>query len=487
MPALRSIRQFAHALIPFLLLMAVDIRAGDTTAEIDAYLTAAHNRGVFNGAVLVAKGDNILFAGGYGFADIEKEISNTVETKFRIGSLTKQFTTVMVLQLVEEGKLKLDDKISKYLPDYRRDTGERVTVDHLLKHMSGIPSYTSREFWEKYSQTEYTKDEFIRRFLSGDLQFTPDSTYRYSNSNYYLLGVIIENVTGESYETNLRKRITGPLSMSKTGAGYSDPSIEGLEKGYIKRLNRYLPQPYVHSSSAFGTGDIYSTPMDILRWNRAFTPGVLLSDSTLTKMFTRYYSINRYYGHGYAWDIYTMRLRDSDSLIWISSYNGSLYGDFAAMTRVRDEDYLIVIMSNTGQPPVTDDEIVNVLHGRPYQLRIPIKDQLADIVETYGVDSVLAQYRFEKATDTTFLMRSERGINDLGYDLLWDGRIDEALAVFRLNTEDHAGSWNVWDSYAEALLAGGDTAAAVVNYQKSLKMHSSNVGARLMLERLKKK
>jgi len=482
-----EIRRLTAVLVAIFLTIAPDTHANDLSEELHAYLTAAHEQGVFNGAVLVAKADSILYTGTYGFADMEERVPITVDTKFKVCSLTKQFTTVMILQLVEEGRIKLDDNISMYLPNYRRDTGERLTVDHLLKQMSGIPSYTSLEFWTKYSQTEYSKDEFIRRFLSGDLEFPPDSTYRYSNSNHYLLAVIIENVTGESYETNLRKRITAPLSMDNTGSGFSDPSIQGLAQGYIKRLNRYIPQPYTHSSSTLGTGSIYSTLMDFFRWNRALTPGVLLSDSTITKMFTHYFKINRFYGHGYAWDIYTMRLRDSDSLIWLASYNGQLYGDFAAMTRVMEEGYLIVVMSNTGQPPVTADEIVNILHGRPYVLRVPIKDELTNIIVDFGLDSALAAYRLARETDTTFLMRSERGINDLGYDLLWEGRIDEALAIFRLNTEDHSESWNVWDSYAEGLLASGDTTAAIANYRKSLGMHTSNTSAQVILERLQKK
>ena len=477
-------KQLAAVLVTIFLTIAHDSRANDLSEELNTYLTDAHDQGVFNGAVLVAQGDSILFSGGYGFADMEKRIPITVETRFRVGSLSKQFTTVMILQLVEEGEIKLNDNISKYLPNYRRDTGERVTIDHLLKHMSGIPSYTSQEFWTKHSQTEYPKDEFISRFLSGDLEFTPDSTYRYSNSNHYLLGVILENVTGESYDVNLKKRITDPLSMSNTGAGFSDPSIQGLAQGYIKRLNKYIPEPFTHSSTMLGTGGMYSTPLDFMQWNRAFTPGVLLSDSTITKMFTHYFKINRFYGRGYAWDIYTMRLRDSDSLVWLAAYNGQFYGNFAAMTRVIDDDYLIIVMSNAGQPPVAADEIVNILHGRPYHLRVPIKDRFVNIIVGFGLDSALAEYQSAKVTDTTFLMRSERGINGLGYDLLREGMLEESLTMFKLNTEDHPKSWNVWDSYAEAFLAVGDTTAAVANYRKSLKMNSSNQNARAVLERL---
>jgi len=456
----------------------------DPISEIRSYLTASYDRGLLNGAVLVARGDSVLFADAYGMADFQNSIRNSVDTKFRIGSLTKQFTTVMILQLVEEGRINLSDNISAYLPNYRRDTGERVTIDHLLKHMSGIPSYTSQEFWREHSQTEYSRDEFISRFLSGDLEFAPDSTFRYCNSNHYLLAVIIENVTGESYASNLRERITEPLSMGNTGSGFSDPAIQGLAQGYLRRLNRYIPELYTNSSSLLGTGDMYSTPLDFFRWNRAFEPGVLLSDSTITKMFTHYHRINRFYGRGYAWDIYTIRLRDSDSLVWLASYNGQFYGNWAEITRVLEEDYLIVVMSNAGKPPVTADEIVNILHGRLYRLSVPIQDQLAGIIVDHGLDSALATYRAAKETDTTFLRRSERGINALGYDLLREEMIEESLAVFRLNTEDHPRSWNVWDSYAEALLASGDTAAAVINYRKSLERNPSNRNARLILERL---
>ncbi len=461
-------------------------QAGRIAEEVDAYVTAYHDLGLFDGAVLVARGDSLLYARGFGLADRERGIPNTPRTKFRIGSLTKQFTTVMTLQLVEEGRLALSDRISKYLPDYRQDIGDRVTIDHLLRHMSGIPSYTSPSFWRDHAAQEHSKDDVMRRFLSGDLVFPPGSTYRYSNSNHVLLALIIEGVTGESFRTNLEKRITRPLSMDDTGAGFSDPDVQDLACGYIKSLGEYIPEPPVHSGNTLGTGGMYSTPLDFFAWNRAFEPGVMLSDSMLTRMFTHYHRINRFYGRGYAWNIYTIRLRDSETLVWLADYNGEFYGNWASITRLLDDEYLIVIMSNAGRTSVNADEVVNILYGKPYQVRIPIKDQLALAIREKGLEGALAEYQASKAADSTYVRRSERGINELGYELLREGRVEEALAILQLNVDDHPRSSNVWDSYAEALAASGDTSAAIANYERSLRMNPENHNARIMLERLRR-
>jgi CubicO group peptidase (beta-lactamase class C family) len=455
-------------------------------SQIEEYLAACRDLDLFNGSVLVAEGDSIILHKQYGMADVENEIPITPDTRFKIGSTTKQFTTFMIFQLVEEGLLSFDDKITKHLPDYRADTGDRVTMDHLLRHMSGIPSYTSWSFWEEQGYMEHERDEFIREFLSGDLVFEPGSTYRYSNTNSYLLGVIIERVTGESYDANLRRRILEPLGMRNTGAGYSDPEIPNLAVGYIKRVGRYRKEPFVHSSNAFATGDIISITSDFLLWNRAFKPGVILSDTMIEKMFTPYFRINRFYGRAYGWNVYTIRLHDSEELVWLNDYNGELYGHYATITRVPERDYLIVIMSNAGPTVVSADEIVNILHDTPYRMpRVPLKDMLGEIIYEQGVDAAFAAYHKAEAGDSTFHRRSERQINGLGYDLLGLGMVDEALEILKLNTEEHPRSSNVWDSYAEALAAKGDTAAAILNYRKSLDLNSENQNARRMIERLR--
>lgn len=482
---IRSIKRVSAVAAVLLIACAAAGVCDERVTLIERYLRECHETGMFNGAALVAEGDRVLLQREYGMADMENGIPITRETRFKIGSITKQFTTVMILQLIEEGLVDFDDPITAHIPNYRKDNGDRVTVDHLLRHMSGIPSYTSWSFWEEHGPRRHSRDEFVRRFLSGDLVFEPGSTYRYCNTNTYLLGVILENVTGDSYAANLSRRILEPLGMRHTSAGYSQSDTDDLAVGYIKRVNRYQREPSVHSSNVFATGDIISTPGDLLLWNKAFEPGVLLSADMIDRVFVPYHRINRFYGRGYAWNIYTIRLRDSEDLVWLQDYNGELYGHYATITRVPEEGYLIVLTSNAGKTNTTADEIINLLMGRPYSPPTQsLRHMLGKIIDEEGIQSALEAYHEAAAGDTLFDRRSERQINSLGYDLLSLGMIDEALEVFKLNTVDHPRSPNVWDSYAEALAASGDTTAAIENYRKSLALNSQNENARAMIRRL---
>ncbi len=140
----------------------------------------AHNYRQFNGSVLVAENGKVIYKKGLGLANMEWNIPNEPDTKFRLGSITKQFTSMLVLQLVEQGRLKLDGKVTDYLPDYRKDTGEKVTIHHLLTHTSGVPNYTAQpRFFEDVSRNPFTVEDFIRKYASGDLEFEPGSKFNY--------------------------------------------------------------------------------------------------------------------------------------------------------------------------------------------------------------------------------------------------------------------------------------------------------------------
>ncbi|HEV7904856.1 MAG TPA: serine hydrolase domain-containing protein, partial [Pyrinomonadaceae bacterium] len=162
--------------------------AQDKAARIDEYMTRANKIRQFNGAVLVAENGKVIYKKGLGLANMEWNVPNEADTKFRLGSITKQFTAALIMQLVEQGKLKLDGKLSEYLPDYRKDVGDKVTIHHLLTHTSGIPSYTGLpNFFAEVSRDPYTPVEFVKKYASGDLEFEPGSKFRYNNSGYFLL------------------------------------------------------------------------------------------------------------------------------------------------------------------------------------------------------------------------------------------------------------------------------------------------------------
>jgi|ERR1051325_4887196 CubicO group peptidase (beta-lactamase class C family) len=185
--------------------------AQDKAAKIDQLISVYNKYGHFNGSALVADRGSVIYEKGFGWADLEWSIPNTPNTKFRLGSITKQFTATLILQLAEQGKLKLDGKLIDYLPDYRKDTGGRVTIHNLLTHTSGIPSYTSLPgFFQNVSRNPFAVDDFIKKYASGDLEFEPGTKFVYSNSGYFLLGAIIEKITGKPYEQVLKENIFDP-------------------------------------------------------------------------------------------------------------------------------------------------------------------------------------------------------------------------------------------------------------------------------------
>jgi CubicO group peptidase (beta-lactamase class C family) len=343
----------------------------DLVSTIDAYLTECHNRHLFNGSVLVARRDRVLFKKGYGYADMENRVPNTPDTIFRIGSITKQFTVVMILQLVEEGKVRLDGKLSEYIPEYRKDTGDRVTIDHLLRHTSGIVSYTNeRGFWDNEIGKPHNRAGLIEKFHSGDLTYKPGARYAYNNTGYYLLGEIIERVTGRSYADNLRERITGDLEMTRTGVDREGMGLEKRALGYLPEGDRYVPEPHCHMPLISGCGDMYSTVEDLFKWNLALGTEKHINAESRTLMFKPYG--NRFEGHAYGWDYRRLLLKRSGKRLTLAAFNGSLFGFMTDGIRVEEGEYFIALFNNTGQLDVwaISHALVNILYGEEYMFPV---------------------------------------------------------------------------------------------------------------------
>jgi CubicO group peptidase (beta-lactamase class C family) len=259
----------------------------NNTQKIEALMKSYNDYGQFNGAVMVAEKGRIVYEKGFGMANMEWAIPNQVNTKFRIGSVTKQFTAAIILQLVAEGKIKLDGKITDYLPDYRQDTGERVTIHQLLNHTSGIPSYTSRpEFFPEVSRNPYTPTDFVKKYTSGDLEFEPGTTFKYNNSGYFLLGAIIEKITGKPYAEVLKERIFTPLGMTDSGYDVYATLIPKRAQGYEKTADGYINAAYLDMSLPYAAGSIYSTVEDLYKWDQALYGEKILSAESKNLMFT---------------------------------------------------------------------------------------------------------------------------------------------------------------------------------------------------------
>ena len=239
---------------------------------------------------------------------MEWNIPNSYDTKFRLGSITKQFTSMLIMQLVEKNKIKLEDKITDYLPYYRKDIGDKVTIEMLLIHTSGIPSYTNQpDFFEKTSKKYYAPDDFIEEYCSGDLEFEPGTKFNYNNSGYFILGGIIEHVTGKTYEEAVLENIVKPLGLSETGYDNFESIISKRAAGYEKAGNGYTIAPYLDMALPYAAGSLYSTVEDLYKWDMALLNNKLLPKKYMDDIFKgRVDARNSQYAYG--WFIDTLSL-----------------------------------------------------------------------------------------------------------------------------------------------------------------------------------
>lgn len=371
--------------VAFVLMGAGVGRAADPRAEIDALLSRYQALGLFNGSVLVADRGQVVLEKGYGLANMEWNLPNAPDTKFRLGSLTKQFTATLVLQLVERGTLALDAPISRYLPDYPKPMADRVTLHHLLNHTSGIVGYTELPGFGETSRKPYTPAAFMQeQFATLDLLFEPGSKYSYSNSAYFVLGVILEAVTGQAYERLLQERIFTPVGMRDSGYDSTTPLLPKRAAGYDKRFDgSYVNTGYLDMSQPYSAGSLYSTVQDLYRWDQALGTETVLSAASKVRMFTPGLS-----DYGYGW---TIRRRDGVTTI---EHGGGINGFNTLLTRNPDAKRVIILLNNTGGAPLgrMAEGVRAILDGKPPTW--PKRPGALPLFETYrtsGLDATLTR------------------------------------------------------------------------------------------------
>jgi CubicO group peptidase (beta-lactamase class C family) len=239
----------------------------------------------FMGAVLVARGSTVVFSKGYGSANLEWNIPNTPATKFRLGSITKQFTAASILLLEERGKLRLDDPIRKHVPDAPA-AWDKITIFNLLTHSSGIPNFTSLPEYAELKLHDTPVAKAIATVRDKPLDFVPGEKMSYSNSGYLLLGYVIERVTGGSYEQFVTDNIFTPLGMKDSGYDSNTAIVPRRAAGYTPSATGPVNAGYVHMSIPHAAGALYSTTEDLLRWEQGLFGGKVISAASLAKMTT---------------------------------------------------------------------------------------------------------------------------------------------------------------------------------------------------------
>jgi CubicO group peptidase (beta-lactamase class C family) len=258
---------------------------GQDVLRMDQVVQSYVAKGQFMGTVLVARGDEVLLSKGYGEANLELSVANQPNTRFRIGSLTKQFTAAAMLLLEEQGKLKVEDPVKKYLPDAPA-AWDKITIFNLLTHTSGIPNFTGFPDYAASEPFATSPEKLVARFRDKPLEFQPGEKGNYSNSGYVLLGYLIERISGEDYASFVQKYIFTPLGMKDSGYDSNSAIIAHRASGYSPGPNGPMNAGFIHMSGPFSAGGLYSTTEDLLRWERGLFGGKLLSPASLQKMTT---------------------------------------------------------------------------------------------------------------------------------------------------------------------------------------------------------
>lgn len=375
--------QCAFALVMFFLLSNTVVSAQTNESRFDEYMNRTIKLGRFNGYILVARDGKIVFGKGYGMANFEDDVPNTAQTKFRLASITKSFTAMAVMMLQEKGKLRVQDSICKYLSDCP-DAWKSVTVRQLLNHTSGVADYASAPDFMRIISLHLTNDELITRFKNRPLQFAPGENFAYSNSNYILLGRIIEIVSGQPFAVFVRENIFAPLNMKNSGYDDNSTLLKHRAVGYIKQPDRIINARYMDMTNAYAAGGLYSTAEDLLLWNQALDTEKLVSKKSLDEIFTSGKG-----GVGYGWFI------NHDFNRLLISQGGLNSGFAASIFRYPEERVCIILLNNfeNAAPFLAriGHDLTAILFNEKYELP---SESVAVKVDAGIYDAFIGEYEF---------------------------------------------------------------------------------------------
>jgi CubicO group peptidase (beta-lactamase class C family) len=291
----------------------------------------------FMGSVLVAKDGHVILSRGYGFANLEWEIPNTPDTRFRLGSISKQFTAACILKLEEQGKLHVTDLVKQYLPD-APPAWDKMTIHHVLSHTAGIPNFTAFPDYRVLQVQPTTLEKTYGRFRDKPLEFEPGTSWKYSNSGYLLLSYLVEKISGQKYEEYLRQNVMGRAGMSDSGYDLNATVMRHRASGYTPARDGLMNAPYVDMTVPSGAGALYSTTEDLLRWEQALFGGKVLSPESLLKMTTQ---VRNNYGYG-------LMLREGPHRT--IGHGGSINGFNTQLTYFPDDKVVVVVLGNVNGP-----------------------------------------------------------------------------------------------------------------------------------------
>lgn len=346
-------------------LMIAQQNPSQLSPEFDKVMQAQFKPKETGASVLVAKKGQVIYKKAFGTANLELSVPMQVDNVFRIGSITKQFTAIAILQLMEQGKLSLQDPITKYIPDYPTQ-GATITLEHLLTHTSGIRDYASIRDTTRRGSVDYSPTEMIDYFKNQPMRFAPGTRWEYSNSGYFLLGYIIEKITGKPYRQYLDENFFTPLGMSNSAFASDVKIVKNRADGYSKSARGVENAAYLSMTHPYAAGAIQSTVEDLFKWHQAVMSYKLVKKETLDKAFTRYKLLDgKETSYGYGWRLGYIQGSPS---IW---HGGLINGFIAMQMYLPKEDVFVAVFSNCdcNSPVDVTAKLAALAIGQPYETK----------------------------------------------------------------------------------------------------------------------
>lgn len=434
----------------------------------------------FNGSVLVAHQGQVIYKKGFGMADMEWEIANKPNTKFRIASVTKPFTAMLIMQLVAEQKLDLHKPITTYLKDFPKTTGEQITIHHLLTHTSGLIRDVETE-----QKLFHNPKELVDLFADKPLQFTTGEKFDYSNAGYILLGNILETITGKSYKDLLEENIFKPLHMKNSGYYRHRLLLKNRSSGYTNNFIDYNNANYMDFSNPFSSGAIYSTVEDMFLFDQAVYSEKLLPKKYLELALTKHTPADFGGHYGYGWEIVEKPIGNTKDMIETIGHSGSLPGYCAVYTSIPSSHTTIIFLNNTGRAYLNTmtTAIIGILYDKPYDIpQKSISKLLLDKIEKEGINSGIQFFNKFKKDENYYV--NEEELNIVSYKLMQSANDESAAEVLKLGISYFPNSFNLYDSYGEVLLNLGKIDQAIENYKKSIELNPNNKNGISVLKEL---
>ncbi|MDH7445528.1 serine hydrolase [Aquimarina sp. 2201CG14-23] len=474
-------------------------------------------RSPFSGTILVAKKSEIIFHKAYGESNREASIPNTIDTKFGIGSITKQFTVMLVMQLVEKGQIQLQDTITQYLPYLPKRLTNKITIHQLLSHTSGLPHYNGLQAigisLQEFGNTKYTPKELAQLIGQTKLINKPGTSYSYSSLGYDLLGVILEEVSGKTYAQLLDESIVKPLGLKNTGfadneyvekhlaKGYSYKEVYGWEWWSSEHGGKTTEAPFRDQSTAYATGGIHSTVKDLFIWSEAVKSNQLLSPEFSNIMWTP----NKK-GYCYGWVRNWDDIIEKNTKVALYGHGGALAGN-SSFIALYDDETTIIYLANRSN--LKAEEIIHQVYLRANNLKdeyrlkgYPNRDSYSKFIKSGGIVALqnyfntlskhsgytvhpsrstmkgvinihleAGKINIADSLKNAFLTKhnpEENLLNSLGYDFLYSDYPEFSLDFFKTSISKYPHSSNAWDSLGEAYLV-------LKKYKKSIECYSKAV------------